>query len=331
MKYLFFLVALGTSLFSCAQQNRGYKVAATYHIASPGWWDYIVVHGGRLYVAHGTQVNILNEATGDSVGIIPHTPGVHGIAFDDALGRGYTSNGRSNTVTVFDAKTNAVMAQIAAGENPDAIMYEPFTKRIITCNGRSKDLSLIDPLSNSVAATISVGGKPETAVSDGNGMLFVNLEDKNEIAAVDLKTKAVTHHWSLQGAKNPTGLAMDNTRQRLFVGCEKQLVVMDAGNGKVIAKLPIGSGCDGVVYHAKEKIIFTANGGDGSITAIQQEAADRFVVLGNYPTRRGGRTIALNEKTGDLFIPTADFEGRRTGNERPGMVPGSFRVMVVKQ
>jgi YVTN family beta-propeller protein len=330
MKKLFILAFAAMCFAASAQTAHQYKVTATYHIASPGGWDYITVHDGKIYVSHGTQVNILNEATGDSVGIIPNTTGVHGIAFDDALGRGYTSNGRSNNVTVFDAKTGAVLTEIATGENPDAIMYESFTKTIITCNGRSKNLSVIDPAVNKIVSTIDVGGKPETAASDEKGMLFVNVEDKNEIVAVDLKTHAVVHHYSLNGAEGPTGLAYDKTTKRLFAGCDKLLVVMDATNGNVVSKLPIGDGCDGVAFNSNEGLIFTSNGAVGSMTVIKEEGADKFTVLGNYPTKRGGRTITIDEKTGTLFIPTADFDASQTTNGRPRMIPGSFQILVVK-
>ena len=214
MKKLFFLSSVLASLLASAQ-NNDYKVVKTYHIPSTGGWDYIAVNDGKIYVSHGTQVNILNEANGDSVGFIPNTNGIHGIAFNNEMKRGYTSNGRLNNVTVFDLISKEVITQIATGENPDAILFEPHTKTIITCNGRSKNLSVIDPKTNTVVATIDVGGKPETAVSDGNGKLFVNIEDKNEIAAVDLKTHSVSDHWPL-GAEGPTGLAYDKSTKRLF-------------------------------------------------------------------------------------------------------------------
>lgn len=328
MKKLFFFPLFFVILCSCAQ-TKDYKVVKTYHIASSGGWDYIAVNNGKLYVSHGTQVNILNEANGDSVSFIPNTTGVHGIAFDNELGRGYTSNGRSNNVTVFDLKTNEVITQIATGENPDAIMYEPHTKTIITCNGRSKNLSIIDPNTNAVVATIDVGGKPETAVSDGNGKLFVNIEDKNEIAVVDLKTHTVTNHWPL-GAEGPTGLAYDGSTKRLFAGCDKYLVVVNAENGNIVDRLEIGDGCDGVAFDSKNKMIYASNGQSGNITAIKEINADKFSVLGNYATKRGARTIAIDEKTGTLFLPTADFDANNTQNGRPRMLPGTFQVLVVK-
>ena len=312
MKKLFFLSSVLASLFVSAQ-NNGYKVVKTYHIPSMGGWDYITVNDGKIYVSHGTQVNILNEANGDSVGFIPNTNGVHGIAFDNEMKRGYTSNGRLNNVTVFDLASNEVITQIATGENPDAILFEPHTQTIITCNGRSKNLSVIDPKTNTVVATIDVGGKPETAVSDGSGKLFVNIEDKNEIAAVDLKTHSVSNHWAL-GAEGPTGLAYDKSTKRLFAGCDNFLVVMNAVDGKVVTRLPIGEGCDGVAFDTRNKIIFTSNGQSGTITAVKENNADSYSVLGNYTSKRGARTITIDEKTGVLYLPTADFDAANTQN-----------------
>lgn len=319
-------------LFACisclAQSN--YKIVNTYHIPSSGGWDYIAVNNGKIYVSHSTQVNILNEATGDSIGVIPNTTGVHGIAFDNDLKRGYTSNGRLNNVTVFDLANNQIITQINTGENPDAIMYEPHTKTIITCNGRSKNLSVIDPKTNTVVATIDVGGKPETAVSDGNGKLFVNLEDKNQIAVIDLKTHSLISNWSL-GAEGPTGLAYDNTTKRLFAGCDQYLVVVNAEDGKVIESLPIGNGCDGVAFDSRNKMVYTSNGQSGNITAIKEESPDKFSVIGNYTTKRGARTITIDDKTGALFLPTADFDLNDTQNGRPKMLPGTFQVLVVQK
>jgi YVTN family beta-propeller protein len=328
MKRTLLFLPFVLSLFACAQND--YKVVKIYHIQSSGGWDYIAVNNDKIYVAHGTQVNILNEASGDSVGFIANTNGVHGIAFDNELGRGYTSNGRSNNVTVFDLKDNSVITQIATGENPDAILFEPHTNTIITCNGRSKNLSVIDPKTNTVISTIDVGGKPETAVSDGNGKLFVNIEDKNEIVEVDLKNHSVTNHWEL-GAEGPTGLAYDNTTKRLFAGCDKYLVVVNAANGKVVDRMPIGDGCDGVAFDEKNKIVFASNGQSGTITAIKEISADKFSILGNYASKRGARTITINQTTGTLYLPTADFDLTNSQNGRPKIVPNTLQVLVVQK
>lgn len=332
IKKFLFVTTCALSLFytGFSQNQHTFKVVKTFHIMSPGGWDYIAANSGKLYVSHGTQVNILDENTGDSLGFIPNTTGVHGIAFDETLNKGYTSNGRLNNVTVFDLKTNQVLSQIATGENPDAILYEPFSKKIITCNGRSKDLSVIDPSTGTVVATIPVGGKPEAAVSDHAGRLYVNIEDKNEIAEVNTKDFTVENHWSLAPGEGPTGLAIDRATRRLFSGCDKLLVVMDADNGKIIDKLPIGDGCDGVAFDEHSKTIFTSNG-EGTITAIEEKSANSFKVAGNFPTKRGARTIALDEKTHTIFLPTADFDPtNKQPNGRPMMIPGTFQVLVVQ-
>jgi YVTN family beta-propeller protein len=330
----FFAAILTILIFpgAFAQDKDDYKVIKTFHIASAGGWDYIAVNNRKLYVSHGTQVNILNELTGDSISVIPNTTGVHGIAFDNELNKGFTSNGRSDNVTVFDLTTNQVLSQIPAGENPDAIIYEPFSKKIITCNGRSKDLSVIDPSSGKVIATIPVGGKPEAAVTDGEGKLYVNIEDKNEIAEIDIKTFTVENHWSILPGEGPTGLAFDKKTKRLFAGCDKLLIVLDAVNGKIVDKLTIGDGCDGVVFANKNKMIFTSNG-EGNITAVKEKSGNEFKVVQTISTKRGARTITIDEDTHTLFLPTADFEApdpNAAPNTRPKMVPGTFQVLVVQ-
>ena len=313
-----------------SQKAHEYRVIKTFHIASSGGWDYLVAHDKKLYVSHGTQVNILDENSGDSVSFIPNTTGVHGIAFNEGLNKGYTSNGRLNNVTVFDLRTNKVTGQIATGENPDAILYEPFSKTIITCNGKSNNLSVIDPVKEQVIATIPVGGKPETAVTDEKGKLFVNIEDKNEIVEVDLNDFSVKQHWSLAGAEGPTGLAIDKSTKRLFAGCDKKLVVMNAENGKVVTTVPIGDGCDGVVFNNAAKTIYTSNG-EGTMSVIQEGANDKFILLGNFKTKRGARTIAINEQTNTIYLSTADFDPVAKGpNGRPVMVPGTFQVLIVQ-
>ena len=314
-----------------AQTKTGLHVTNTFHIASAGGWDYLEIGplNDWLYVSHGTQVNILNKKTGDSVAVIENTTGIHGIAFDVANSRGYTSNGRINSVTVFDMNSNKVLAQIATGQNPDAIMYEPFSKKIITCNGRSKNLSIIDPQQNKTIDSVDVGGKPETAVSDGAGKIFVNIEDKNEIVVIDAATFKVLQHWSIAPADGPTGLAYDKVTNRLFAGCDKVLVVADAATGKIIATPAIGDGCDGVAFDAATKNIYTSNG-EGTVTVIHEDNADKFTVVENIITKKGARTIAVDKATGLLYLPTAEFEPMKPGEKgRPKMIPGTFQILVV--
>lgn len=324
-RFLLLLAAVPAVVFA---QQTGYHVTKTFKIASPGGWDYIAVGPNHtLYVSHGTQVNILDEKSGDSLGVIANTTGVHGIAFDEALGKGYTSNGRLNNVTVFDLKTYQVQKQIATGQNPDAIMYDPFSKKIITCNGRSNDLSVIDPVTETVVATIPVSGKPETAVSDNAGKLFVNIEDKSKIEMINLNTNKVEASWSIAPGVSPTGLAIDTKTKRLFAGCEKMLIVLNAESGKVVANLPIGDGCDGVAFDNAAKDIF-ASCGEGKLTVIHEESADHFSVSGSVDTKRSARTCTIDEKSHEIFLPAADMEKAPAG-ERPKMIVGTFQVIVV--
>ncbi len=332
---LIFAILCASITISTAQNKADFKIANTFHIKSAGGWDYLAVcpDNNRLYVSHGGQVNVLDKTTGDSLGVIANTLGVHGITFIPSLNKGYTSNGRANNVSVFDLKTNVVSAQIATGENPDAIMYEPFSKTIITCNGKSKDLSVIDPTTNKVIATVPIGGKPETAVSDEAGKLYVNNEDKNEIVVVDLKTFKVINNWTIAPGEAPTGLAIDLKTKRLFAGCEKLLVVVDAENGKIVDKLTIGDGCDGVAFDNKTKQIFTSNG-EGTMTIIEEKSADSFTISATIPTKKAARTIYLDESTHTLYLPTADFEPKKAGDDpkaRAKMIIGSFQILVVHQ
>ena len=314
-----------------AQAQNSFHILNTFHIASAGGWDYLEIGpvNDWLYVSHGTQVNIINKKTGDSVGVIENTTGVHGIAFDVANGKGFTSNGRLNTVTVFDMNSNKVLAQIPTGQNPDAIIYEPYSKKIITCNGRSKNLTIIDPVSNAVIDSVAVGGKPETAVSDGAGKLFVNIEDKNEIVVVDTKSFKVLNHWSIAPGESPTGLSIDKITNRLFAGCEKLLMVINATDGKIVDKITIGDGCDGTAFDPATKNIFTSNG-EGTMTVIHEDNANKYTVVENVITKKGARTIALDKATHLLYMPTAEFEPMAAGEKgRPKMAAGTFQVLVI--
>jgi YVTN family beta-propeller protein len=332
--YSFTLAFLVVNLLTIpvwAQTGNKYVVAGIYHIAGSSGWDYIAVGPGnnRLYVSHATQVNILDQQTGDSVGVITNTNGVHGIAFATDLHKGYTSNGRSNSVSVFNIKTNEVLSQITTGDNPDAIIYEPFSKTIITCNGRSNNLSLIDPVTDKVIATIPIGGKPEAAVSDGKGKLYVNIEDKSTVAVVNLATNKVENHWPLAPAEGPTGLAIDQITGRLFVGCDKQLVILDKASGKIITHIAIGEGCDGVAFDNNTKTIFAACGA-GVLAIVHEDNADKYTLVNNLTTKKSARTIAIDESLHTVYLPAADFGEPAPGQKRAPVIPGTFQVMLVK-
>ena len=331
MKNVFIVLSIFLFATTSAIGQKGMHIISNYPISGSGGWDYLAVGPVKdlLYVSHGTQVNILNRTTGDSVGIIPNTLGVHGIAFDTKNKKGFISNGRTNTVTVFDLNTNIRIVDIPVGANPDAILYDPYSKMIITCNGRSRNLSIIDPKTNMLMDSIYVGGKPETAVSNGKGKLYVNIEDKNEIVAIDMKKHVITDRWSLAPGEGPAGLAIDIKNNILFTGCEKLLIVLDANTGKIIDKIPIGEGCDGVAYDPSLKNIYCSNG-EGTLTVIHEKNADKFSVVENVITKKSARTIALDEKTHRLFLSAAEFEPLAPGEKgRPRIKPGTFRVLVV--
>ncbi len=278
-----------------------------------------------------TQVNILNKTTGDSVGVIPNTTGVHGIAFAPEFNKGFTSNGKLNTVTVFDINTNAVVATIKTGENPDAIMYDPFTKKVVTCNGRGKNLTVIDPATNNIVNTIDLGGKPETPVTDEAGKIYINIEDKSEIVVVNVKTWSVESRWKTGSGNSPTGLAIDIKTKRLFAGCDnKKLIVMNAENGKVVKELPIGDGCDGVAFDTGNNTIFSSNG-EGTLSVIKEKTANQYEVLEQALTQKGARTIAVDAETHMVYLPTADFvpvTEPQAPHTKRGTIPGTFRVLV---
>jgi DNA-binding beta-propeller fold protein YncE len=333
---ILFSMVIALPFPSRAQKTTGFKVLNDYKILSPGGWDYITVDGAnkRVYVSHGSQVSVIST-TGDSLGYIPKTTGVHGIALVQSLGKGFTSNGRSNSVTVFDLKTLAATAEIALpAKNPDAIFYDDFSKKIITCNGGSHDLCFIDPVTDKVVGTVQLGEKLETAVSDGKGKIFVNGEDNSTVHVVDaIKLMKITS-YKIDGGSSPSGLDIDRKTNRLFIGCgdSKTMVIMDASNGKTIAKFPIGR-TDGLVFDPALKIAYASNG-EGTITAVKELSANKFELIENITIEPGARTIGIDLVTHHLYLPTAKFgatPAATTDNPRPRpqMVPGSFHVIEV--
>jgi len=318
-----------------AQSKTGFHVLKDIKINSTGGWDYITVDGAdkRIYTSHGNQVNVLSTVTGDSVGYIPNTPGVHGIALVKALGKGYISAGRANAVVVFDLKTFAVLSQIPVGQNPDAIFYDDFSKKIVTCNGRSKDATIVDPVSDKVVATVPLGDKPETAVSDGKGKIFINGEGTSTVIVVDANSYKEITRYKINGGESPSGLDIDRKTNRLFIGCgdTKTMVVMDAANGKTVGTYPIG-GTDGVVFDPGLKIAYASNG-EGTISAVKEVSADKFEFIENIPTEPSARTIGIDIITHKLYLPAAKTEPgvptATNANPRPKQIPGTFHIIEV--
>lgn len=333
MKHTFLAaIILFCVVHAFAQQPGELKVIKTFQVGGEAnGWDYLTVNPANnlLYVSHGTQVNVLNKTTGNAIATIEGTTGVHGIAFNPSHDKGFISCGRLDSVKVFQVDNNQVLAAIATGKNPDAIFFEPFSKKIISCNGGSHNLSVIDAVNYQVVKTIDVGGKPETAVSDGNGSIFVNIEDKNEIVAIDAKNFTVIHHWSLDKEEGPSGLAIDIKTHRLFSTCDKMLVILDSQTGKLVKKMPIGDGCDGVAFNKENNTIYTSNG-EGTISVIKENNANNFTALKNIVTQKGARTIAIDQATQLLYLPTANFDAtQKDSRGRPKIVPDTFKVLVV--
>ena len=312
-----------------------YRVLRRVPLEGETGWDYLVASGEkrRLYVTRGTHVSVLDADSGDVVGKVADTPGVHGVALAPALGRGFTSNGRDDSVTIFDLKSLAPIGKVKTGANPDAIIYEPVTRRVFVFNGRSKDASVIDAERDTVLGTLPVGGKPEFAAVDGAGMVFVNIEDTNELLAIEAKSMTIKSRWPLAPGTDPTGLAIDPKSRRLFVGCgNKQLVVVNADTGKVVTTLDIGAGVDAVEFDALVGGIFTSNGVDGTLTLARQESPEKFRGVDTVPTQKGGRTMAFDSWTRHIFIVAAKYgpppaATAEQPNPRPPILAGSVSLI----
>ncbi len=317
--------------------DPGLHVVKTYKLGGEGGWDYLEVDpdAHRVFISRSTHVIVIDSDSGKQVGDIPDTPGVHGIALAPELGRGFTSNGREGSVTIFDLKTLKPINKIQnVGENPDAILYDPATKRVFTFNGRSHDSTAIDSAEGKVLGKIALDGKPEFGVSDGKGEVFVNIEDKSELVALDPKELKVKSRWSLAPCESPSGLAIDREARRLFAGCDnKMMAVVNADSGKVITTLPIGEGVDADRFDPATKFAF-ASCGDGTLTVVHEDSPEKFSVVQSVPTERGARTMAIDLKTHHVFTVTADFGPRPAPtadnpHPRPSILPGTFEVLVI--
>jgi DNA-binding beta-propeller fold protein YncE len=322
--------------FATAAGTSTYHVLKKMNAGGEGGWDYLNVdpQARRIYISRGDHVDVVDADTGSKVGTVTNTPGVHGIALASRLGRGFTSNGRDGSVTIFDLKDLKEIGHVQVGMGPDAIIYDPATHRVFTMNGRGGDATAMDAATGKVAGAVALGGRPEFAVADGKGEVFVNLEDKSEIVAVDARQLKVLHHWSIAPGDGPSGLAMDRAHRRLFSVCGNQkMIVVDADNGHVVATPTIGSGPDACAFDAKRQLAFSSNGRDGTLTVIHEDAPDRFTEVATVPTQMGARTMALDEKTGHVVLVTAEFgpppATPEPGRRRPPMAPGAFTILEV--
>ena len=330
------LLLLCAALVLPAFASPKYSVTKTYAIGLEGGWDYLTWDAPkqRLFITRGTHVIVVDPATGKVVGDITGMNGVHGVALVPDMNKGFISSGNDNKVYVFAYDTLQTTGTIDVGTRPDAIAYEPTTKRIFTFNARSKDSTVIDAATNKVLGTIALGGKPEFAAADGKGHFFVNDEDSAELLELDPQAMTVKNRWKMAGCEEPSGLAVDAEHGRLFAGCGNKVVaVVDAKTGKEVATVPIGEGVDAVSFDAKQKLVFSSNG-DGTLTVIHEDSPDKYSVWQNVDTKRGARTHTLDPGTHTVYTVTADFgtPPQATADNprpRPPMVPGSFTLLVV--
>lgn len=340
MKKMFFILTgifLAMNILHCQNAANGYRIVQKFNLPGDGGWDYLIADDASdmLYVSHGNMVNVVDLKTGKSVATIADVSGVHGIAVADELSKGFISNGAGNNVTVFDTRDFKVIEKVpVTGVNPDAILYEPYTKTIITWNGRSSNATVIDSKTNKVIQTINLAGKPEAAVSDGKGKVFVNIEDKSAVSVIDVKTWKVEQSWSISPGEGPSGLALDNMNHRLFSATDKLMVILDAETGKVITTVPTGDGVDGAGFDPDLKRAYSSCG-EGLLTVVQEESPNNYRVLANVPTQPGARTISISAKTHRIYLSTAEYGPipEKTANNprpRPAVKPGTFTVLVLE-
>lgn len=334
-RFLFGISLLFITFVSASPASADYHLIKKVALGGEGFWDYLTVDvpNRHVFISRGTHVMVVDADTHAVVGDIPDTQGVHGIAIANDLGRGFTSNGRANTVTIFDLKTFKVLGTVPTGQGPDAIIYDPASHRVFTMNGRSGDSTAIDGAEGKVAGTIPLGGRPEFATADGAGHVYANLEDKSMVVAIDSNALKVLNTWPLAPGDSPSGMAIDAAHRRLFSGCHnKMMAIMDADSGKVVATPPIGQGVDANGFDPGTELAFSSNG-EGTLTVVHEDAPDKFTLVGNVSTQRGARTMALDTKTHNVYLVTAEFgpAPAPTADQprpRPSMVPNSFTLLV---
>lgn len=322
---ILFAVCISASAWA---QSPVYKVSRKAILGGEGGWDYLTYDSSahRLYIARSTRVMVVDVDSGTLVGEVAGTAGVHGVALVPELNRGVSSNGRDDSATIFDLKTLQPVATVKTGGKPDAILFDAATGHVVTFNGRTNNATVIDPKAGVVVATIALPGRPETGVSDGQGMIYVNLEDRGAIAAIDMKQRKVVQTSALEGCTEPTGLAMDTKNRRLFSVCHNGvLVVVNADSGKNLQKLPIGQKVDAAAFDAETKLIFTSNG-EGTISIIQQDTPDQYRTLQTVVTQLGAKTMALDRIRHSVYtVATLGEVGKS-----PTAAAGKFGLLTIE-
>lgn len=315
-----------------------YKVSKKINISGDEGWDYLAVDeiNQHLFVSHGSVVNVVDLKTDKTIATIPDTRGVHGIAIANDLNKAFITDGKDNAVSIVNLTTFELIEKVVIeGQKPDAVLYDKFSQKVFTYNAKTSNATVLDAVSNKVVKNIPLGGKPEFSVTNTKGLVYVNIEDKNQIKTIDTKTLEVTATWSIAPGDEPSGLAIDLQTNRLFSVCGNNLmIVVDATNGKIIKTLAIDDGCDGVAFDPKKKLAFSSNG-IGTITVVKEENANTFSVQETVKTQKGARTITINKSTGQLYSSTAEFGPKpepTADNPKPraSLVPNSFGVLVIE-
>jgi DNA-binding beta-propeller fold protein YncE len=316
-----------------AQSTSFYRVTHTYTLGGDGSWDYVVPDppNHRLFVARQNRVMVIDEDNGSLLGEVIGIHGAHGTAMAEATGHGFATSGDDRSVVMFDLKTFKALKQIPAAEDADAILYDAASNRVFTLNGDAHSSTVIDPRVGSVIANLPLGGKPEYGASAGDGKVYANLTDTNEVVEIDAKTATVARRWSTSPCKQPVAMAIDTAHHRLFSGCRSGVMaISDYQAGRVIATVPIGSGVDGAGYDAASGNAFASNA-DGTLTVIHQDSPDQYRAIENVQTPPGSRNMGLDPTNHRVFLVSAKFGPVPAGGRRGPVLPGSFTLMTIEQ
>jgi YVTN family beta-propeller protein len=337
------LIAVNCGMFTPAARSQGsqpelagYHLIKNAHIGGKGFWDYMAIdeRARHLFITHNTKLEVVNADTGEVVGSVedPKMNAVHGVAVVPEIGKGFTSNGATNTVTIFDLKTFKPEGIVMTGTHPDAIIYDPASKQVFVFNGGSDSVTVIKASTGEVAGTVMLGGGPEYAASDGAGTVFVNIEEKDEVVAIDSRARIASHRWPTAPCHQPAGMAIDAPHSRLFIGCHnKLLAVMDAKTGRIVAAPPIGSGVDANRFDPGTQTVFSSNG-EGTLTVIHEDTPDKYTVLQNVQTEAGSRTMELDPQTHNVYLIAADLKTAQPTADNPRnrhtVVPDTMRLLI---
>jgi YVTN family beta-propeller protein len=315
-----------------------YQITHTYTVGGEGGWDYVVPDPAnhRLFIARQNRVSVVDMNNGRLIAEIPGINGAHGTAIVSDIGRGFATSGNDSSILMFDAKSYKGLLKIRAGDDADAIIYDPSSKHVFSFNGDANTATVVDPRRGTVIANIPLGGKPESGQSARDGMVYVNLVDSSQVVEIDTKTNTVTRRWSTAPCKNPVSMAIDSRRQRLFIGCRSGVMaISDYKNGTVVATVPIGQGVDGAGWDPTLRDAYSSNG-DGTLTVIHQDSPNKYHVVENVQTGERARTMGIDPATHRIYLASAKFgpvpaeSTAANPRRRPPMLPGTFMVIVVE-